>query len=108
MSVKSCDDNNILYPKLILFFSSTGVPFPLNSVGVLPLDFLDNTELYKVDNLFTNARQILAQYQIKERMKKESSLLFRQFSELTGETSVTFHKISWKTNARGALEDSLM
>lgn len=65
-------------------FAISGVPFPLNSVGILPLDYLDNTEIYKAENIFTNAKQILAQYQIKERMKKETSLIFRQFSELTG------------------------
>ena len=58
--------------------------FPLNSVGVLPIDYLDNSEPYKVNNLVTNAKQILAQYQINEQMKRESSLVFRQFPELTG------------------------
>ena len=35
-----------------------------------------------------NAKQILAQYQIKEKMKKETSLTFRQFPELTGKNVV--------------------
>lgn len=66
------------------YFVISGVPFPLNSVGILPLNYLDNTEVFKTENIFMNAKQILAQYQIKEKMKKETSLTFKQFPELTG------------------------
>ena len=65
-----------------------GIAFTLNSVGVLPVNYLRNTDLYKADNLLTNARQILAQYQIKEHMRKETSLIFRQFVELTGKLAL--------------------
>ena len=66
------------------YFEFPGVPFPLNSVGILPLEYLDNTKVYKTENILTNAKQILAQYQIKEKIKKDTSLIFRQFPELTG------------------------
>ena len=56
----------------------------MNSVGVLPLDYLHNTGQYKAENIFTNAKQILAQYQIIEQMRKETSLVFQPFAELTG------------------------
>ena len=73
------------------FFEIPGVSFPLNSVGILPLDYLDNTDVYKTENIFTNAKQILAQYQVKEKMKKETSLIFRQFPELTGKKYLDFN-----------------
>lgn len=47
-----------------LMASLIGVPFPLNSVGVLPLGYLDNTEHYKAESLLSNALQILAQYEV--------------------------------------------
>ena len=47
-----------------LMASLIGVPFPLNSVGVLPLGYLDNTEHYKAHSLLSNALQILAQYEV--------------------------------------------
>lgn len=65
----------------------------MNSVGVLPLDYLNNTDLYKTENIFVNAKQILAQFQIKERSKKESAFIFQPFSELIGKI---FHLIQLK------------
>jgi len=61
-----------------------GVPFPLNSVGILPVEYLNNTEYYLAENLFMNAKQILAQYEVKEVFRKETSLIFRPFSFLSG------------------------
>ena len=61
-----------------------GVPFPLNSVGILPVEYLNNTEYYLAENLFMNAKQILAQYEVKEVFRKETSLIFRPFPFLSG------------------------
>ena len=47
-----------------LMASLIGLSFPLNSVGVLPLDYLNNTDKYKAEALLTNAQQILASYQV--------------------------------------------
>ena len=66
------------------FILSSGVPFPLNSVGVLPVEYLNNTEQYIAENLFMNAQQILAQYEVKELFRKKTSLLFRSFTSLAG------------------------
>ncbi|PFX32592.1 GPI ethanolamine phosphate transferase 1 [Stylophora pistillata] len=67
-----------------LMTSLIGVPFPLNSVGILPLDYLNNSEQYLAENLFMNSQQILAQYDVKELFRKETSLWFQPFSSLAG------------------------
>ncbi|XP_074135145.1 GPI ethanolamine phosphate transferase 1 isoform X2 [Sminthopsis crassicaudata] len=59
-----------------LMASLIGVPFPLNSVGILPLDYLNNSDLFKATSMFTNAVQILEQFKIKMTQKKEVTLPF--------------------------------
>jgi phosphatidylinositol glycan class N len=43
-----------------------GLDFPVNSVGELPLDFLDANDETKARAAWTNARQILEMYKVKE------------------------------------------
>ncbi|XP_014932725.2 GPI ethanolamine phosphate transferase 1 isoform X2 [Acinonyx jubatus] len=59
-----------------LMASLIGVPFPLNSVGILPVDYLNNTDLFKAESMFTNAIQILQQFTVKMTQKKEVTLPF--------------------------------
>ncbi|XP_010643165.1 GPI ethanolamine phosphate transferase 1 isoform X1 [Fukomys damarensis] len=59
-----------------LMASLIGVPFPLNSVGTLPVDYLNNTDLFKAESMFTNAVQILEQFKVKMTQKKETTLPF--------------------------------
>uniref|UniRef100_A0A8C4RL38 GPI ethanolamine phosphate transferase 1 n=1 Tax=Erpetoichthys calabaricus TaxID=27687 RepID=A0A8C4RL38_ERPCA len=47
-----------------LMSSLIGVPLPLNSVGVLPLELLNNTDLFKAESMYSNALQILEQYKV--------------------------------------------
>ncbi|XP_064598792.1 GPI ethanolamine phosphate transferase 1-like [Liolophura sinensis] len=67
-----------------LMSSLIGVPFPLNSVGRLPLDFLNTSDGFKSESLFTNAQQILAQFKVKMTQKQKStfSFTFRPYQEL--------------------------
>ncbi|XP_068419607.1 GPI ethanolamine phosphate transferase 1 isoform X1 [Eschrichtius robustus] len=62
-----------------------GVPFPLNSVGTLPVDILNSTDLFKAESMFTNAVQILEQFKVKMTQKKEATLpfLFTPFNSLS-------------------------
>lgn len=53
-----------------LMASLIGVPFPLNSVGILPVDYLNNTDLFKAESMFTNAIQILEQFKVKQDTQK--------------------------------------
>lgn len=59
-----------------LIASLIGVPFPLNSVGVLPLDYLNSSAHFKAESMFTNAVQILEQFKVKMTQKKETTLSF--------------------------------
>lgn len=59
-----------------LMASLVGVPFPLNSVGTLPVNYLNNTDLFKAESMFTNAMQILEQFKVKMTQKKEVTLPF--------------------------------
>lgn len=59
-----------------LMASLIGVPFPLNSVGILPVGYLNNTGLFKAESMFTNAVQILEQFKVKMTQKKETTLPF--------------------------------
>uniref|UniRef100_A0A8B9Q0P3 GPI ethanolamine phosphate transferase 1 n=1 Tax=Apteryx owenii TaxID=8824 RepID=A0A8B9Q0P3_APTOW len=60
----------------LLMASLIGVPFPLNSVGTLPLEYLNNSAHFKAESMFTNAVQILEQFKVKMTQKKETTLSF--------------------------------
>ncbi|XP_078056107.1 GPI ethanolamine phosphate transferase 1 isoform X6 [Mustelus asterias] len=53
-----------------------GIPFPLNSVGILPLEYLNNSDQFKADCMLTNTMQILEQFTVKMIHKKETTLSF--------------------------------
>uniref|UniRef100_A0A8C3AC57 GPI ethanolamine phosphate transferase 1 n=1 Tax=Cyclopterus lumpus TaxID=8103 RepID=A0A8C3AC57_CYCLU len=59
-----------------LMASLIGIPFPVNSVGVLPLLYLNNSDHFKAESIYTNAIQVLEQYKIKMSQKKETTLSF--------------------------------
>ncbi|XP_071175269.1 GPI ethanolamine phosphate transferase 1-like [Mytilus edulis] len=67
-----------------LMSSLVGVPYPMNSVGTLPLSFLNSSDFEKAESIFANAQQILEQYQVKMDQKKSTTLsvAFRPFSKL--------------------------
>ncbi|XP_033842038.1 GPI ethanolamine phosphate transferase 1 [Periophthalmus magnuspinnatus] len=68
-----------------LMASLIGVNFPVNSVGVLPLRYLNNSKRFKAESMYTNAIQVLEQYKVKMIQKKETtlSLLFTPYQYLT-------------------------
>lgn len=53
-----------------------GIPFPVNSVGILPVEYLGTDWPYKALSLLTNTRQIVAQFQLKMRRKQETTIPF--------------------------------
>ncbi|XP_075441993.1 GPI ethanolamine phosphate transferase 1 isoform X2 [Ascaphus truei] len=59
-----------------LMASLIGVSYPLNSVGVLPVEYLNNSDLFKAESMLTNAHQILEQFKVKMIQKKETTLSF--------------------------------
>ncbi|XP_055655347.1 GPI ethanolamine phosphate transferase 1 isoform X3 [Falco peregrinus] len=77
-----------------LMASLIGVPFPLNSVGTLPLEYLNNSDHFKAESMFTNAVQILEQFKVKMSQKKETTLsfLFTPFKPLSDSEQINFLK----------------
>ncbi|XP_015210381.2 GPI ethanolamine phosphate transferase 1 [Lepisosteus oculatus] len=59
-----------------LMSSLIGVPMPLNSVGTLPLEYLNNGDHFRAECLYANALQILEQFKVKMAQKKEMTLSF--------------------------------
>lgn len=59
-----------------------GIPYPMNSVGVLPLPYLNNTGHYKALAAFGNAKQILGSFLVKEALTKKHKIFFQPFKPL--------------------------
>lgn len=61
-----------------------GIPIPINSLGLLPVEYLNRDSHFRAVALLTNARQILAQFKQQEHNVQETtfSIFFRQFKEL--------------------------
>ena len=68
---------------IIYYIHFAGIPFPVNSLGVLPVNYLDGSERLKAESLFLNAKQILAQYRKKQSTVKATAIMFRPY-KLTG------------------------
>ncbi|KAI7850090.1 Phosphatidylinositolglycan class N-domain-containing protein [Circinella umbellata] len=61
-----------------------GTDLPVNNVGELPVSYLKDDERFKAEAAFANAREILAQYQVKHDEKERDELFFRPFQPLSG------------------------
>lgn len=61
-----------------------GLPCPLNSVGTLPIAYLDLNQADEAEAVFANAKQILNQFLQKSRLKQATSLNFKPFVPLSG------------------------
>ncbi|KAF2748611.1 GPI ethanolamine phosphate transferase 1 [Sporormia fimetaria CBS 119925] len=59
-----------------------GLAFPTNSVGELPLSYLDADLKTKAEALLVNAKEILEMYHVKEEQKQSTELRYRPFSAL--------------------------
>ncbi|MCO5610597.1 hypothetical protein L7F22_064836 [Adiantum nelumboides] len=65
-----------------------GLPCPMNSVGSLPVPYLDLNEEDVAEAVFANAKQILNQFLQKSRLKQATSLNFKPFIPLMGYAKV--------------------
>ncbi|KAI3660509.1 hypothetical protein MP638_000966 [Amoeboaphelidium occidentale] len=79
--------NDVLQADVAPLMSSLiGIEFPMNSVGTLPLEYLSGDDEFKARNLFANAKQILAQYLVKETKKRNVEPFFQEFKPLSNST----------------------
>ncbi|KAG0364781.1 Phosphatidylinositolglycan class N-domain-containing protein [Gamsiella multidivaricata] len=70
-----------------LMASLIGINYPVNSVGELPLPYLDASDSFRAASTFTNTLQILEQYHVKQEQKRRTEIFFKPFPGLTGEHS---------------------
>ncbi|KAI1889039.1 hypothetical protein AGOR_G00174950 [Albula goreensis] len=75
-----------------LMSSLIGVPIPVNSVGILPLQYLENSNIFKAESMYANSVQILEQFKVKMAQKKETTLpfLFTSYQPLTESKQLDF------------------
>ncbi|KAF3201692.1 Glycosyl phosphatidyl inositol anchor synthesis [Orbilia oligospora] len=59
-----------------------GVEYPVNSVGVLPLEYLNASDEEKARSIFANALQILEMFKVKEANKMSTQINFVPFALL--------------------------
>ncbi|KAJ4363192.1 Glycosyl phosphatidyl inositol anchor synthesis [Neocucurbitaria cava] len=71
-----------------------GLAFPTNSVGVLPLSYLNMGAKAKADALLANAKEILEIYHVKEELKRSTELRYKPFPRLGDEAHSVEHRVS--------------
>jgi phosphatidylinositol glycan class N len=71
-----------------------GLAFPTNSVGELPLSYLDTDPKSKAEALLVNAKQILEMYHVKEEQKKSTELRYKPFAGLGDESHSVGHRVA--------------
>ncbi|XP_020538218.1 GPI ethanolamine phosphate transferase 1 isoform X2 [Jatropha curcas] len=76
-----------------------GLPCPVNSVGNLPLGYLDMVEAEEVEAVLANTKQILNQFLRKSQIKHSNSLYFKPFKPLA-EYSYMLERIEDLISAR--------
>jgi phosphatidylinositol glycan class N len=60
-----------------------GLDFPVNSVGQLPLEYIDATPREKALASWANTQEVLEMYRVKEAQKSENQLKFTPFAPLS-------------------------
>jgi phosphatidylinositol glycan class N len=87
-----------------------GVDYPVNSVGQLPLNYLDASPKEKALAALANTQGILEMYRVKEEQKKSSVIRYVPFEYLSGdeETSIEGRIANLEALiSNGAYEDSI-
>ncbi|XP_069469763.1 GPI ethanolamine phosphate transferase 1 [Ambystoma mexicanum] len=92
-----------------LMASLIGVDFPLNSVGILPLEYLNNSDRFKAESMATNALQVLEQFNVKMAQKKKTTLpfLFTPFKSLSDSKQLDILRKSRTYILEGKYNDSV-
>ncbi|XP_028771085.1 GPI ethanolamine phosphate transferase 1 isoform X1 [Neltuma alba] len=65
-----------------------GQPCPVNSVGSLPLDYINMTKAEEVEAVLANTKEILNQFLRKSHIKQSHSFYFKPFKPLTHHSSL--------------------
>ncbi|XP_020218410.1 GPI ethanolamine phosphate transferase 1 isoform X1 [Cajanus cajan] len=65
-----------------------GLPCPVNSVGSLPLDYINISKADEVEAVLSNTKEILNQFLRKSYIKQSNSLYFKPFKPLSHYSSI--------------------
>ncbi|KAL2218129.1 putative GPI-anchor [Thermoascus aurantiacus ATCC 26904] len=86
-----------------------GLDFPVNSVGQLPLDYIDASLKEKALAALANVQEVLEMYRVKEEKKREALLRFKPYGPLAGDQNSIEHHISEikALIAKGEFEESI-
>ncbi|XP_076869479.1 GPI ethanolamine phosphate transferase 1 [Brachyhypopomus gauderio] len=86
-----------------------GVPIPLNSVGVLPLQYVNSSQHFKAESMYANAFQILEQFNVKMKQKKETTLsfLFTPYQHLSDSEQAEFVRHTRELIQDGHFEEAV-
>ncbi|OXV08227.1 hypothetical protein Egran_04014 [Elaphomyces granulatus] len=71
-----------------------GLDFPVNSVGQLPLDYIDATPKEKALAALANTQAILEMYLVKEKQKRRTLLRFTPYAPLGNDEDTVEHRIT--------------
>ena len=71
-----------------------GLEYPVNSVGELPLSFLDASEHDKATAMLVNAREILEMYHVKEEAKMATEIRYRPFPDFASADQTTAFRLT--------------
>lgn len=71
-----------------------GLDFPTNSVGVLPLSYLDTDPKSKAEALLVNAQEILEIYHVKEEIQKSTKIRYKPYAGLGDQAHSVEHRVS--------------
>ncbi|KAF1960573.1 PigN-domain-containing protein [Byssothecium circinans] len=93
----------------VLMAHLAGLAFPTNSVGELPLSYLDTDPKSKAEALLVNAKEILEMYRVKEEKKKSTELYYKAFAGLSDEAHSVEYRVSQieKAIENGDAEDAI-
>ncbi|KAF2763063.1 PigN-domain-containing protein [Pseudovirgaria hyperparasitica] len=76
-----------------------GIDFPVNSVGELPLEYIDADERSKAEAMLVNAQGVMEMYRVKEEQKSAQLLRYKPYPGLGDEEHSVDHRIASIRNA---------
>lgn len=86
-----------------------GLEFPVNSVGRLPLSYVDSPSEQKAHAALTNTRGVLEMYAVKEAEKQRTELRYKPFSKFVGQGNTISERVQQieATISAGNFEESI-
>ncbi|KAJ2725463.1 Glycosyl phosphatidyl inositol anchor synthesis [Coemansia sp. Cherry 401B] len=87
-----------------LMTALVGLNYPLNSVGTLPLSYLNTSQEYRAHSALANAQQVLEQYRVKHDEKQHTEMFFKPYAPMHQPTNTPEHMLARIRQAIGAQE----